>query len=89
MSDEVKPNAAFRRALEAGKEFFAHGLLVAFVLVVIHLLEWLTHKLSETDPLLFGCTRLSDVFQAADTFVLVGIVLMGVYKVLRTYAGKE
>jgi len=78
----------FEPILKAGQaisEMLAHLLVLTAVLGCLKLGEMAQHHLAPDDPIVFGCTTWRQAFHFADMFVLVGILGMGVYKVIRAY----
>jgi hypothetical protein len=66
-------------------EWVGHVALLAVLLLGIWAIEMLTKRLWPEDTVLFRCVRLSDVFTAADSFVLIGVLYLGIYKTLKAY----
>ena len=78
------------RGLYAVAEWITHCLVVAAILVGIRLLHGLLKLLwGEEELVFFGVIQAHELMLAADFFVLIGILTLGVACVIRAYRGEQ
>lgn len=79
------------RCLRAFLEWLAHSILLFGILAVIQGLHWgLTHVLGiPADKRFFDVVPMAYLFDGADFAVLIGVAIVGVTAVVRSYLGKQ
>lgn len=79
------------RCLRAFAEWVAHSLLLLGILAVIQGLHWcLTHVLGiPANKKFFAVVPMAYLFDGADFALLVGVAVVGVTAVVRSYLGKH